>query len=233
MRAQIAVAALLLACAAQSWAKNDAQSPSSWETRARSTLLRELQAKRPEITQWEIEPRVSDRQQQLLADVTVEDAVVMQQGARSSVRLRWRAQGRQQMTTVWFATRGFGAVFVAKEKLSVHDTLSPDSGVWSQSDVMGLRCEAVTDTQALLGMRTTVPVHQGEPICRDKLEAMPLVAKGRKVTVQSFAGPVVVTGKAVAQADGQLGAKLRVKSASSGIVYLAVVTGEQQVSVYD
>lgn len=80
-------------------------------------------------------------------------------------------------------------------------------------------------------MRTRIALRNGDVICRERVEPQPAVARGDEVVVVSVAGPVSVTARALAQADGEIGELLKVRNPRSRDVYEARVTAKGTVSV--
>ncbi|MET0659439.1 MAG: flagellar basal body P-ring formation chaperone FlgA [Steroidobacteraceae bacterium] len=204
-----------------------------WRSTAESALADALRNKYPNVERWLLESRISERQRERLMDIELESISPMQLGARSAVRLEWLADGKRSRTIVWFSTQGVQKVLVASGDLAAGAALQTSDASVAERDVMPLACRPAVAVEELSGTRTRVPLHGGDVICLESIEPRPAVARGEKVTVQFSAGRVAVTSKAIAQADGAIGAVLKVRNPSSGLSYLAEVIGDREVLAHE
>jgi flagella basal body P-ring formation protein FlgA len=98
-------------------------------------------------------------------------------------------------------------------------------------DLVAAGCAALDSPAALEGMRAKITIDEGEVICMTAIEPRPPVARGDEVTVRYVAGPVMLTTRAVAQADGLVGKTVLVRNTGSGDFFRATVSGKAEVRV--
>lgn len=232
MRATLITLAFMVAVAAHDQCVASTNE-TGWQAAAESNLLAALRREYPQVQQWNLTAAVSERQRDRLNDIEVTAATVMQTGARSAVRLEWTAGGRRARTTLWFVTQGLQGVLVASRYLAAGAPLQSTDASAMERDVMPLACRPLVSSDMLAGTRTKVPLHEDDVICSDDIEPRPAVSRGEAVRVKFIAGRVAVTSKAIAQADGNIGAVLKVRNPSSGLTYLAEVIGEQEVFAHE
>jgi len=75
------------------------------------------------------------------------------------------------------------------------------------------------------GWRAIRPLSPGTVLAAGTVERVPLVWKGRAVSIAAQAGPVWVSAPGVALEDGRLGEIVRVQNSLSGYVLQARVVG--------
>jgi flagella basal body P-ring formation protein FlgA len=204
-----------------------------WLDAAQSALLDALRCEHPDVQQWDLEARVSERQRERLRDAVPLNVQVTATGARSAVRIEWLADGRRARTTVWFAASGMAPALVVRRAVRAGEPLQPGDAVLAEHDVMTLGCEPLTVAEALLGTRTRVPLSASEAICAGAVEPRPAVSRGEEVVVRFVAGRVAVSGRAIALTDGIVGSQLKVRNPSSGMTFMAEVVGEQEVFAHE
>jgi flagella basal body P-ring formation protein FlgA len=200
---------------------------------AKGELAAELARRRPQVTHWSIEPLPSRGR---LAGGNVEhvsETKVVRLGARSAVRLAWTTAGKKFVHTAWFSVSGMQPVMTATSALKAGDMLDGLVYASAERDVVGIACTPITERAALTGLRTTRSLSAGDPICEERVEPRPPVARGDEVTVRSVAGPVTIIAKGIAQQDGKLGEVLRIKNPQNRELYLAAVAGDREVVVHE
>lgn len=211
----------------QSEAQDDA-----WRGVAESALEAALRAAHPQVTSWNLEPIVGAKQGAVLEHSAAVQADVLKVGKRSALRLKWRnSNGKAAQATLWFAVSGMQSVIVASAALRAGAALESQSAMLAERDVMSLDCKAVIDLSALVGMRTRRTLHEGDAICASMIEPRPAVGRGEEVLVRSVAGPVTVVARGIAEQDGAVGQRLRVRNPDSRQIYIAAVSGEREVVV--
>jgi flagella basal body P-ring formation protein FlgA len=220
------VALLLMLAAMTAHADSDAP----WLQVAQEALRARLQLERPDIPTWVLEPRIGARQLQRLPQTTPARVQVTRVAARSAVNIFWEFPSRAT-ATVWFAARGLRPVVTARQATSVGGALQIDEAAVQEVDILPLSCNPLVSLDALQGMRTKVALRSGDVICKERIEPQPAVARGDEVVVVSTAGAVSVTARALAQSDGEIGERLKVRNARSRDVYEAKVTAKGMVSV--
>ena len=217
-----------LACAS---AGLSAEPAPSWVQAAQQALHDQLQATYPDVVSWTLTPMLSDRQAaaaEAIADVRVEPVRL---GKRSALQVSWLEGERRVRQALWFAVTGeqpallMGVDVRRNELIPVELVRSDERAPWQPT------CEVVSQSTSLQGMRARKALRAGDALCADDVEPKPPVSRGEPVVVHSTAGLVTVVSKGIAEQDGAIGDRLRVKNPSSGELYLAVVTAEGEVVV--
>lgn len=203
----------------------------SWVQTAQETLHARLQEAYPQVTRWTLAPLLSERQMMAAeagADVHV-DAVKL--GKRSALQISWVDGQRHLRQVLWFSVTGeqpgsLVNVDVPRNELVPLASVQADERApWQPS------CEAIVPGTSLNGMRARKALRAGDLLCAGDLETKPPVSRGEQVVVHSSAGLVTVVSKGIAEQDGAIGDRLRVRNPSSGEYYLALVTAEGEVVV--
>jgi flagella basal body P-ring formation protein FlgA len=218
--------ALLLLAALPTHADSDAP----WLQVAQEALRARLQVEHPDIPTWVLEPRIGARQLQRLPQDTPARVQVARVAARSAVKVVWESPVRTT-ATVWFAAHGLRPVVIARQAATVGSALEAAGAAVQEVDILPLSCNPLVSPDELQGMRTKVALRSGDVICKERVEPQPAVARGDEVVVVSTAGSVSVTARALAQSDGEVGERLKVRNPRSRDVYEAKVTAKGMVSV--
>jgi flagella basal body P-ring formation protein FlgA len=203
-----------------------------WQAFAIERLQQALSAAHPQVDEWRIEPLIGKRQLEGLLRLSPSFIEVTRLGKRSSVRLA-EASPSQNARTVWFAVSGMDEVLTAAATLRRGASLGRMDVVLATRDVLGLGCEPVRDPETLSGMRVRRTIPAGDVVCTEALEPRPAVARGESVVVRATAGAVTVTGRAIAEQDGNVGQVLRVRNPQSGEAFLAAVSASGEVIVHE
>jgi flagella basal body P-ring formation protein FlgA len=217
--------ALLLIVAFPAHAASDV-----WLQAAQEALRGSLQTEHPTISRWVLEPKIGARQLQRLPQQTPSRVQVMRVAARSAVRIFWDSPSRST-ATVWFAVHGMRPAVIARQTAAAGSALQSGDAAVEEVDILPLSCNPLVSPDELSGMRTKVALRGGDVICKERIEPQPAVARGDEVVVVSVAGAVSVTSRALAQSDGEVGGRLKVRNPRSRDVYEARVTGKGTVSV--
>lgn len=181
-----------------------------------STALRSaLMARYPQVVRWEIQPM--DGRDQAVS------GVVVRMGRRSLVRL---PDGSSQWSTV----SGMAAAWVATRSLSARQAVQPGQLRSQQVDIMSLGCDPLLQVAGERQLRTTRSVVAGAALCTSDVEPVPVVRRGQLVTLRASSAGVVVATEGVAQADGEIGDRVRVRN-PMGQMVSGVVSGEAEVRV--
>jgi flagella basal body P-ring formation protein FlgA len=204
--------------------------PSSLRT-AQETLHARLQEAYPHVTSWTLVPLLNERQMAAAdasADVAV-DAVKL--GKRSALQVSWVEGERRLRQVLWFSVTGeqpgslVNVDVPRNELIPVASVQADERAPWEPS------CEALVPGTSLDGMRARKALRAGDLLCAGDMEPKPPVSRGEQVVVHSSAGLVTVVSKGIAEQDGAIGDRLRVRNPSSGEHYLALVTAEGEVVV--
>lgn len=89
----------------------------------------------------------------------------------------------------------------------------------------------VSDPAGLMGRRARADIRGGQPVGTSNTTSDQLVVRGQQVTLLTSVGGLQVTAKGIAQGDGGLGTRIRVRSASSSRVVEGVVRSSEVVEV--
>ncbi len=186
----------------------------------------------PGVTRWDIvplRPGTSVASAPMTGDLSV---FVTRVGVRGAVWVTPRSSmDRSRGELLWYRVAGYGPAAVATRHLARGAVLDPKDGTMASSDLVAAGCSVLDSPAELDGMRTKITFGEGEVICTSAIEARPPVARGDEVTVRYLAGPVVLTARAVAQADGLVGKTVLVRSTGSGDFFRATVSGKAEVRV--
>jgi flagella basal body P-ring formation protein FlgA len=201
---------------------------------AEQALRTKLHESYPDVTQWDIDALPLTSAVTLASPQDELAATVIRLGVRSAVWVAPRVEsGRKHGVMLWYSVAGYGPAIVASHRLAQGSALDARDGTHASSDLLAAGCAAVASPAGLDGMRARVTIGEGEVICSRAIEERPPVARGDEVTVRYLAGPVTLTARAVAQADGLLGRPVLVRSTGSGDFFKATVSGKAEVRVDD
>ena len=209
------------------------QSDDDWRTIAGLALEQALHQAYPDVLDWSIEPLLGRQQQERLQGAGRFAVAVTRIGKRSAVRLRAARSGRAVDTIVWFAVGGTQSVVTARSSIDTGAALTPELAEHAAHDILAIACTPIESPAALSGKRAKHRLAVGDPICTQDIEPRPAVGRGEGVVVISTAGAVTITARGIAQQDARIGEVLRVKSPSSGEVFLASVRRQGEVVVND
>lgn len=88
-----------------------------------------------------------------------------------------------------------------------------------------------SNPQALVGRRARSDISAGQPVGAANTTAEQLVRRGQQVTLLTTGTGISVSGRGVAQSDGGLGSRIRVRSISSDRVVEGVVRSSEVVEI--
>jgi flagella basal body P-ring formation protein FlgA len=202
-----------------------------WRVATEEVLLPALRAAYPEVSDWTLTPLLGKGQDERLQRRPPGHVSVVRLGSRSAVRLSWKQEQRSVHSTVWFAVAGTQNVLTAVAEIRRGSALTPQLATRSRRDALAVACMPVVFEQALTGMRARVTLKEGQVICAQSIEPRPPVTRGEDVVVRAVAGAVTIMAKGVAQQDGSLGQRVRVKNPSNGNTFLAAVSAIAEVVV--
>jgi flagella basal body P-ring formation protein FlgA len=89
----------------------------------------------------------------------------------------------------------------------------------------------VSDPQSLVGRRARSDIAAGQPVGTANTTAEQLVKRGQLVTLLTTRSGISVSGQGIAQSDGGLGSRIRVRSVSSDRVVEGVVRSSEVVEI--
>ena len=223
----------MLAALAMTRSSFAVQSDDDWRTVAGLALEQALHRAYPEVLDWNIEPLIARQQQERLQGAGRFDAAVTRIGKRSAVRIRAARGSRAVDTIVWFAVGGTQSVVTAKSSIDSGAVLTPELAEPAAHDILAIACTPIDSPAVLSGKPAKRRLASGDPICTQDIEPRPAVGRGEGVVFISTAGAVTITARGIAQQDARIGEVLRVKSPSSGEVFLASVRRQGEVVVND
>ena len=88
-----------------------------------------------------------------------------------------------------------------------------------------------SDPRSLVGRRTRADIPAGQPVVAANTTEEQLVRRGQQVTLLTTASGISVSGRGIAQSDGGLGSRIRVRSVSSDRVVEGVVRSSEVVEI--
>ncbi|OUN01053.1 MAG: flagella basal body P-ring formation protein FlgA [Firmicutes bacterium ZCTH02-B6] len=129
----------------------------------------------------------------------------------------------QRTITVRCDTRWLAEVWVVQTPVVRHQVLDTNSVALETREFTSVPRGLVPASEDPAGWRAIRPLSPGTVLAGGTVERVPLVWKGRAVTIAAQAGPVWVSAPGVALEDGRLGEVVRVQNSVSGYVLLARV----------
>lgn len=123
-------------------------------------------------------------------------------------------------------------VLVASVNLQRHDVLYPETFVVERRMFSSMPRETLLSAQEaddLARWRTTRPVRSGTVLTVAMVEPVPVIEKGRSISIVASLDGIVVVAPAVALEDGGLGDVIRVENELSGQVVRGVVVADDKV----
>lgn len=202
-----------------------------WRAEAERVLSTELQKAYPDVQQWSVMPLLAERQEAALSSTDPESIRVGKLGARSAVRIRTQKTKQPHEVTVWYAVSGTRPALVTSRPMQAGEAFEPSSVRIGEAQVFTAQCTPLTTPESIVGMRSLRRLGADDPVCSEGVESQPLVVRGESVAVHAKVGLVTISAKGIAQEDGGLGQRLKVRSPSSGEVYSAAVSGRGEVMV--
>jgi flagella basal body P-ring formation protein FlgA len=202
----------------------------SWVEMAQKTLHERLHEAYPQVTSWTLMPLLSERQAAAEAsdDVHVD---AKQLGKRSALQVSWLEEGRQVRQALWFDVIGEQPASMLDVDVKRNEPIPTAAVRTDERAPWEPTCEVVHPGTSLQGMRARKALRAGDLLCAGDMEPKPPVSRGEQVVVRSSAGLVSVQSKGIAEQDGVVGERLRVRNPSSGEFYLALVVAEGEVVV--
>lgn len=141
--------------------------------------------------------------------------------------------GDQKITSIplWFQVTAKDTVLVALEDLKAGVTLNSNNTQLKKVNVQGLPNIPVKSTDEVVGLETSGALLAGEIILKSDLRRPVSVSFGNAVTVTTKINGVQLSTKATAINNAEIGERVKVRSLSSREIYIARVTGLNQVEV--
>jgi len=122
-------------------------------------------------------------------------------------------------------------VVVAARPINRSQTIEPDDltlveQVFDRIDAIGM-----TDSARLIGQRAKRFIKNGDLVLARDIEPVPLITRGRSVTVWVRRGGVVIKGAATAMESASFGENVLLRHAGSRQTFRATVTGRDQAEI--
>ena len=135
----------------------------------------------------------------------------------------------QRTITVRCETRWLAEVWVVQTPVVRHQVLDRTTVALEVREFTSVPRGLVPAAEDPAGWRAIRPLSPGTVLAAGTVERVPLVWKGRAVSIAAQAGPVWVSAPGVALEDGRLGDVVRVENSLSGYVLQARVVGADAV----
>ncbi len=120
---------------------------------------------------------------------------------------------------------------VATRPLPPNTELSSSDVQRVKRDIASLGYGYISSLEGKSGYRTKRSIAQGAVITPVMVEAAVMIRRGQKVTLLSSAGPVAVSMAGVADNDGSLGSRIKVRNANSGRMVEGIVRSAETVEI--
>lgn len=202
-----------------------------WVQAAHATLHERLQQAYPQVTSWTLVPLLSERQLTIAEDVADVHVGAVKLGKRSALQVSWVDGERHVRQALWFSVTGEQPASLANVDVKRNELIPVASVRVAERASWEPTCETMLPGTSLDGMRARKALRAGDVLCAGDMEPKPPVSRGERVVVHSAAGLVTVVATAIAEQDGAVGDRLRVRNPGSGELYEALVTAEGEVVV--
>jgi flagella basal body P-ring formation protein FlgA len=147
-------------------------------------------------------------------------------GRRMCVWVELRVDGEvQRNIPVWFSVSVPGRVLTLSRGVPRGHPLGPSDVEAVERDLATVRGTPVADPAELSGLRARRQAGAGTALVREDLEPLPPVSKGDRINVHASSGPVHLLVPAIADTDGFLNQRIRVRRDAAGESYWVRVVG--------
>lgn len=130
-----------------------------------------------------------------------------------------------QSLPVWYGVTIQADVVTAARDLKRHEVVASSDLRTANVDITTVRGTPVVDPNELVGLRVLIPIAAGDVLLDGIAEPPPAIQEGQMIDVVASSGRVILRGKAIALADGDLHERIAVRNPKSGESYFATVTG--------
>jgi flagella basal body P-ring formation protein FlgA len=127
--------------------------------------------------------------------------------------------------------RTFGTVLVARNQLDPTSVLCAASVAEKRIETTDLPPDYCSRPEILYGNRLRRLVNEGTVLRESMLEPLPVIQRGKRITLKLIAGHVVLTTDAVALEDGPCGSMIAISKLNSKDRFQAKVINEGTVEV--
>lgn len=153
-------------------------------------------------------------------------------GGHTVVPVQILVNGNHHRTVmVTYNVQVFEKVVVTVQPLKKGDLISHNNVTLKRMDISQLSKSPRTDLEAALGTRAVRYLNANTILTKNDLEEMPLVLKGKPVTIKAKVGLIEISALAKALQDGKMGNLVQVQNLNSGKKLYAKVVGPALVEV--
>jgi flagella basal body P-ring formation protein FlgA len=203
---------------------------------AREYLLRQLREERPALARIEVEPvgEIADLRVPS-GDVTVRPRPIRAGSAMSKRVCVWldvNVNGKlERSVPVWLAVKAYAPALVAKRAIKPREKTGLGSFAVEERDVAEFGNAALATDGDLIDKRARTFIPAGAVVRIKDLERNPSVLAEEMVDVRVLAGPIFIETQAVAEQDGYIGDRVRMRNPTTASIFTARVVGEKAVVV--
>jgi len=137
----------------------------------------------------------------------------------------------ERTVPVWLTVKAYAPVLVAKRAIKPREKMEPRSFGVEQRDVAELGNVALALESDLIDKRARTFIPSGAIVRIKDLERNPAVLAEEMVDVRVLAGPIFIETQAVAEQDGYIGDRVRVRNPTTASIFTARVVGDNAVVV--
>ena len=130
---------------------------------------------------------------------------------------------------VWFRVKAYQKVLVARYKIKNHTVVNAKDFILEKRNIAGLKETPYTQMPQTVWLKKSI--NSDRILTQKYLTDTPAVIKGQSVQVKVLNHGVSIITEAIAQHDGSIGQKIRVKNAQTNKYLVAVVTAPNQAEI--
>lgn len=153
-------------------------------------------------------------------------------GGHTAVPVEIFVDGKKYRTVVVnFDLQVFQQVAVVTQPLKKGEAFSTENVVLKRMEISRLNQQPYTQVEQLAGARATRYLDSNTILTKNSVEEVPLVLKGKAVTIRAKVGMVEISTVGKALADGRMGNLVQVQNLDSGKKLFAKVVGSALVEI--
>lgn len=137
----------------------------------------------------------------------------------------------ERSVPVWLTVSAYAPTLVAKRAIKPREKLAPAWFSAEERDVAALGRNPLATAGDIVGQRARSFIAAGAIVQMKDLERSPSVIADDLVDVRVQSGPIVIETQAVAQQDGYVGDRVRLRNPTTAAIYTARVVGDKSVLV--
>ncbi len=134
-------------------------------------------------------------------------------------------------SSVILKTRIFRTVAVSSATIDRHEALKISDFSLVKAELTSDIDQYVTDLSFLESKRATRRLNASTPVLKNYVETKPLVSRGDRVSLVNKNGPIEISARGVARADGCMGDEIQVMNLHSGKLMTATVRTESRLEI--